>query len=83
MTKESVIKEFTSLNGVGKAKAELLYTSGFNSIDKLKNATVGDLQAIKGITEKNAKDILIQLTGKEKKETKIKEKSVEITKTTQ
>ena len=61
MTKESVIKEFTSLNGVGNAKAELIYTSGFNSIEKLKNATVEDLKNIKGITEKNAKDILNQL----------------------
>ena len=67
MTKESIIKKFTSLNGVGTAKAELLYTSGFDSIDKLKNATVDDLKNIKGITEKNAKDILGQL-----KETKPK-----------
>ena len=67
MTKESIIKKFTSLNGVGTAKAELLYTSGFDSIDKLKNATVDDLKNIKGITEKNAKDILDQL-----KETKPK-----------
>ena len=61
MTKESVIKEFTSLNGVGNAKAELIYTSGFDSIEKLKNATVEDLKNIKGLTEKNAKDILNQL----------------------
>jgi len=70
MTKESIIKKFTSLNGVGAAKAELLYTSGFDSIDKLKNATVDDLKNIKGITEKNAKDILSQL-----KETKPKTKA--------
>ena len=75
MTKESVIKEFTSLNGVGNAKAELIYTSGFNSIEKLKNATVGDLKNIKGITEKNAKDILNQL--KETTETKAKAKPKE------
>jgi large subunit ribosomal protein L32e len=69
MTKESVIKEFTSLNGVGNAKAELIYTSGFNSIEKLKKATVEDLKNIKGITEKNAKDILSQLKETGKKET--------------
>jgi len=69
MTKESVIKEFTALNGVGNAKAELLYTSGFDSIDKLKNATVEDLKNIKGLTEKNAKDILNQLKETGKKET--------------
>ncbi len=75
MTKEIVIKKFTSLNGVGNAKAELLYTSGFDSIDKLKNATVDDLKNIKGITEKNAKDILSQLKETGKKETKPKTKA--------
>ncbi len=79
MTKESVIKEFTALNGVGNAKAELLYTSGFDSINKLKNATVEDLKNIKGLTEKNAKDILIQLKETGKKET-TKEKPKEIKK---
>jgi large subunit ribosomal protein L32e len=68
MTKGSVIKEFTSLNGVGNAKAELLYASGFDSIDKLKKSTVEDLKNIKGITEKNAKDILSQLKETGKKE---------------
>ena len=38
MTKEDVIKEFTTIKGVGKAKAELLYNQGFNSLEKLKNA---------------------------------------------
>lgn len=71
MTKESVIKEFTALNGVGNAKAELLYNSGFDSIGKLKNATVDELKNIKGITEKNAKDILNQL-----KESKGKKPSI-------
>jgi len=75
MTKESVIKKFTSLNGVGNAKAELLYTSGFDSIDKLKNATVKELKNINGITEKNAKDILSQLKETGKKETKPKTKA--------
>ena len=78
MTKKSVIKEFTSLKGVGNAKAELIYTSGFDSIDKLKNATVEELKNINGITEKNAKDILSQLkeTGKkESTETKPKTKA--------
>jgi len=70
MTKESVIKEFTALKGVGQAKAELLYTSGFTSMEKLKKATAKELQAIKGITEKNANDILNQVNQSEKKETK-------------
>lgn len=76
MTKDKVIKEFTTLRGVGKAKAELLYSQGFDSLEKLKNASVEDLVKIKGITEKNAKDIKDQLKGKKievKKKTKTKE----------
>jgi len=51
MTKEDVVKEFSSLKGVGKAKAELLYENGFNSSDKLKKASVKDLTKIKGVNE--------------------------------
>jgi large subunit ribosomal protein L32e len=65
MTKEDVIKEFSSLNGVGKAKAELIYNSGFDSLEKLGKASIDDLVKIKGINEKFAKDIKDQL----KKET--------------
>jgi large subunit ribosomal protein L32e len=66
MTKEAVLKEFEALKGVGKAKAKLLYDNGFDSMDKLKKAKLKDLTKLKGITEKNAKEILGQL--KEKKE---------------
>ncbi|DAC73429.1 MAG TPA: 50S ribosomal protein L32e [Thermoplasmata archaeon] len=66
MTKEAVLKEFEALKGVGKAKAKLLYDNGFDSLDKLKKAKLKDLTKLKGITEKNAKEILGQL--KEKKE---------------
>ena len=66
MTKEQVLREFEALKGVGKAKAKLLYDNGFTSVDKLKKAKVNELVKIKGITEKNAKDILMQL--KEKKQ---------------
>lgn len=68
MTKKEVIEEFTSIKGVGDAKAERLYTNGFNSMEKLKKATFEDLKKITGITEKNAKDILGQLKEVEKKE---------------
>jgi len=61
MTKEDVIKEFSSLNGVGKAKAELIYNGGFNSLEKLWKASIDDLVKIKGINEKFAKDIKDQL----------------------
>jgi large subunit ribosomal protein L32e len=66
MTKEAVLKEFEALKGVGKAKAKLLYDNGFDSMDKLKKAKLKDLTKLKGMTEKNAKEILGQL--KEKKE---------------
>ncbi len=61
MAKEDVIKEFSSLNGVGKVKAELIYNSGFDSLEKLGKASVTDLVKIKGINEKFAKDIKDQL----------------------
>jgi large subunit ribosomal protein L32e len=66
MTKEAVLKEFEALKGVGKAKAKLLYDNGFESIEKLKKAKIKDLTKLKGITEKNANEILGQI--KEKKE---------------
>ena len=71
MAKADIIKEFASLKGVGKAKAELLYDSGFDSLEKLKKASVKDLTKVKGVNEKFAKDIREQL--KETKEKKPKE----------
>ena len=65
MAKEDVIKEFSSLNGVGKAKAELIYNSGFDSLEKLGKASIEDLVKIKGINEKFAKDIKDQLKKEE------------------
>jgi len=60
MAKDDVIKDFTSLKGVGKAKAELLYKNGFNSLDKLKKANVVDLTKIEGVNETVAKNIIGQ-----------------------
>ena len=70
MTKEAILKEFEALKGVGKAKAKLLYDNGFDSMEKLKKAKIKDLTKLKGITEKNAKEILDQI--KEKKEKPVK-----------
>jgi large subunit ribosomal protein L32e len=91
MTKEAVLKEFEALKGVGKAKAKLLYDNGFDSLDKLKKAKLKDLTKLKGITEKNAKEILSQLKEKkekpakktkdlkeEKKDTETKEKKTDV-----
>ena len=69
--KDDVIKEFTSLKGVGKKKAELLYDNGLNSMDKLKKTSVKDLTAVEGVNEKLAKEILDQVKKIEpEKETK-------------
>lgn len=68
MTKQSVIKEFTSIKGLGAAKAELLYDNGITSMDKLKKSSVEDLSKIKGISQQNAKDILGQLQNAETKQ---------------
>jgi len=70
MTKETVLKEFEALNGVGKVKAKLLYDNGFDSLGKLKKAKVKDLTKLKGITEKNAKEILSQINVKKEKPVK-------------
>ena len=87
MAKADVIKEFTKLKGVGPAKAELLYKSGFTSLEKLKSAKISDLTKIDGITDTNAKELLAQFkaTGKTKPKTqkkpvakpKIAEKTIE------
>ena len=66
MARDNIIKEFTSLKGIGKAKAEILYEAGFQSMDKLRNATIEDIIKIKGFNEKFAKDILNQLKKTEK-----------------
>jgi large subunit ribosomal protein L32e len=70
MTKENVLKEFEALKGVGKVKAKLLYENGFDSLDKLKKAKIKDLTKLKGITEKNAKEILDQLKDNKQKTAK-------------
>ena len=64
MAKEDVIKEFTKIKGVGKAKAELLYDKGFDSVDKLKKASAKDLAKVEGVTETIAKNIKDQLKEK-------------------
>jgi len=78
MVKENIIKEFTSLKGIGKAKAELLIKNGFDSIEKLTNSTVEDLVKVKGISEKNANDILTQLKEERKEELKTSKEKIKV-----
>ncbi len=68
-TKKDVIKAFTSLKGIGEAKAELLYEQGYHSLEELRHARVEDLTKIKGISKKNAADIIEQLTQQDTEKT--------------
>jgi large subunit ribosomal protein L32e len=77
MTKETVLKEFEALKGVGKVKAKLLYDNGYESLEKLKKAKIKDLTKLKGITEKNAKEILDQLKEKKEKTAKKTDETTE------
>ena len=61
MTKKDVLKQFTNIKGVGESKAQLLYDSGYTTLEKLHQATIEDLTKIKGITEKSATNLLAQL----------------------
>lgn len=79
MTKETVLKEFEALKGVGKVKAKLLYDNGFDSLEKLRKAKAEDLIKLKGITEKNAREILNQVKDKKEKTTKKPSKKPEKT----
>jgi large subunit ribosomal protein L32e len=83
MTKEAVLKEFESLKGVGKTKAKILYDNGYDSLEKLKKAKIKDLTKLKGITEKNAKEILDQLKQKKEKPAKKTKESTEEKKDTE
>ena len=86
MGREDIIKFLTSIQGIGKAKAEAIIKAGFDSIEKLKEADVKELSGIKGIGEELAKKIkeeaekqLLRPGGAEavKKEEKVGEKKTE------
>ena len=46
------IKQLTTIDGVGKAKAKILYDAGFETIESVKNASEEEIAGIKGIGEK-------------------------------
>ena len=51
------IKQLTTIEGVGKAKAKILYDAGFKTIGSVKKASEEDIAGIKGIGEKLAHKI--------------------------
>jgi KaiC/GvpD/RAD55 family RecA-like ATPase len=73
---EEVLNEFVNLPGVGMSKAKAIYAAGYDSLDKLAEASVDDLKAIKGITKKLASDIVGSFCGSEEPEPKPKTKSM-------
>jgi len=79
MMKEDIIKEFTSLKGVGELKAKALYEAGYESIEELADATAKELSEVKGITSTLAKDIKDQVSKavKNKSETVEEDKADE------
>ena len=51
------IKQLTTIDGVGKAKAKILYDAGFKTIESVKKANEDEIADIKGIGEKLAQKI--------------------------
>jgi large subunit ribosomal protein L32e len=49
---DEAIKQLTTIEGVGKAKAKILYDAGFQTIESIKNADEVEITGIKGIGEK-------------------------------
>jgi len=68
MAKKDVIKELTSIKGIGKAKAEAIADNGFDDIEKIKKAKKKDLTKISGITDSLADKIINNYQKEEPKE---------------
>jgi large subunit ribosomal protein L32e len=54
---DEAIKQLTTIEGVGKAKAKLLYDAGFITIASIKKASVDEIADIKGVGAKLANKI--------------------------
>jgi large subunit ribosomal protein L32e len=61
MTKKEIIEKISRIKGIGKAKAELLYNNGFDSLEKIRKSSIQNLTKIKGINENLAKNIKKQI----------------------
>ncbi|MFH1012980.1 MAG: 50S ribosomal protein L32e [Thermoplasmatota archaeon] len=72
MTKEDFQKILTSLDGIGKSKADALIHQGYDTVEKIQSASIEDLIKTKGISETVARSLQDQLgkkyTSKPKKE---------------
>lgn len=54
---DDAIKQLTTLDGVGKAKAKLLFDAGYKDINSIKKASIDEIAGVKGIGEKLANKI--------------------------
>ncbi len=76
------IEQLTTIEGVGKAKAKLLYDAGFITIASIKKASVDEIADIKGIGAKLANKIKASadkmVVEEEKQEEKIEAQPVTI-----
>ncbi len=69
------IKQLTTIEGVGKAKAKLLYDAGFKTIASIKNASVDEIAGVKGIGAKLANKIKASADSMVVEEEKAEEKT--------
>ncbi|MEF8873917.1 MAG: helix-hairpin-helix domain-containing protein [Candidatus Thermoplasmatota archaeon] len=64
-SKEEVLKDFTSIKGIGPSVAERLYEGGFDSLKKLKSASLKDLQNVEGIGKAFSRKIKENISSEE------------------
>lgn len=74
---EDTIKEFTNIKGLGEAKAKALVDAGFDSVDKLANASIEDLTDVDGIGEALATKIKAGVLELSSETVKVSEESTE------
>lgn len=74
---DNEINELLKLEGVGKAKAEILYNAGFKTVDSLKKGSFEEIAEIKGIGEKLATQIKESANSLDVEETGQPEKAEE------
>ncbi len=70
---EDAIKQLMTLDGVGKAKAKLLYDAGYETIESIQKADVSEISAVEGIGDKLAEKI-----KKSAGEPEVEEKTIDI-----
>jgi len=61
MEKEVFIKEISKIKGIGKAKAELLFDKGYDTVEKVLKAKDADLLKLQGFNDKLVKDLQASL----------------------